>query len=199
MNQRKKRPVETRQAILAAAGAGFSAQGYAATGLGTIVEQAGLTKGALFHHFKDKQSLALAWISGDLAAAISATWVDGLQGIGSLDALKSWCRARCLEIRAGDAASALVLLAAETAHSDSALREAFERVFSEWRGAFAAVIERGRTAGWIHRSIQPAVEAAFLVSAISGLTVTSKSNPEESARRTCATALEGYLETLRSQ
>ena len=199
MNQRKKQPAQTRQAIFAAAGAGFASGGYAGTGLGTIVAAAGLTKGALFHHFKDKQSLALGWIAGDLAEAMALNWVEPLQGIGSLDALKSFCRSRCLGIQSADAASALVSLAAEIAAEEPALREALERVFAGWRDGFAAVLERGKVAGWIHRSINPAVEAAFLVSAISGLTVTAKAAPEEITRRTSATALEGYLETLRAQ
>jgi hypothetical protein len=43
------------------------------------------------------------------------------------------------------------------------------------------------------------MEAAFLVSTFSGFTVIAKTSPDESMRRTCATALEGYLETLRPQ
>jgi len=70
MKQRKKQPVVTRQLILDAAGAAFSSQGYSGAGLGPIVSETGLTKGALFHHFRDKRALALAWISDDLAGAI---------------------------------------------------------------------------------------------------------------------------------
>ena len=70
MKQRKKQPALTRQAILNAAGVEFSRHGYAGTGLGAIVGRADLTKGALFHHFADKQALAVAWVGENLAAAI---------------------------------------------------------------------------------------------------------------------------------
>ena len=52
----------TRQKILDAAIDLFSEVGYAAAGLGEIIERAGMTKGALYHHFDSKESLATAII-----------------------------------------------------------------------------------------------------------------------------------------
>lgn len=47
----------TREALLAAARRLFGGQGYAATSLDEIVGAAGVTKGALYHHFTGKQQL----------------------------------------------------------------------------------------------------------------------------------------------
>ncbi|MEI8038543.1 MAG: TetR/AcrR family transcriptional regulator [Verrucomicrobiota bacterium] len=199
MKQRKKQPVQTRQAILDAAGTEFSTHGYAGTGLGAIVTRAALTKGALFHHFPDKQALAATWIETSLATAIEALWITPVAEIGSLDALRSLCRARCLELEPGDATSALVALTAESAATDPLLGAALERIFGAWRAAIAGLLERGQAAGWVHRSIQPAGEAVFLVASIAGFSVTTRCHPDESIRRTCATAVESYLETLRAQ
>src|ERR1700758_1756797 len=52
----------TRQKILDAAIDLFSEVGYAAAGLGEIIEGAGMTKGALYHHFDSKEALATAII-----------------------------------------------------------------------------------------------------------------------------------------
>ena len=199
MKQRKKQPVQTRQAILDAAGAEFARHGYAGSGLGAIVARAALTKGALFHHFPDKQTLAAAWIDESLAAAIATLWLTPLAALGSLDAFRALCRTRCLELQPGDATSAVVALTAETAAVEPRLGEALERIFTGWRAATAGLLERGKADGWIHRSIQPAVEAAFLVSAIAGFSITTRCHPDTGIRRTCASALEGYLETLRPQ
>jgi len=199
MKQRKKQPVQTRQAILEAAGAEFSCHGYAGSGIGSIVAKAGLTKGALFHHFADKRTLCLAWVGENLAGAIDALWIAPLGTIGSLDGMRAHCRALCLGLQPDDAMSALVTLAAETAASDPQLGAAMEGVFAAWRAAIVELLERGRLAGWIHRSIQPGVEAAFLVSAFCGFSVAAKCAAGESTLRTCAAALEGYLETLRAQ
>ena len=198
MKQREKRPARTRQAILDAAAAEFSLHGYAGTGLGAIVARADLTKGALFHHFPDKQSLAAAWIGEHLADSINEMWVAPLQAMGSLDALRTFCRTRCLELRPGDATSALVALTAETTVSAPVLGAALTGVLAAWREGVACLLERGKAGAWIHRSIQPAVEAGFLVAAFCGFSVTTQGSEDEGPRRACATALEGYLETLRA-
>jgi AcrR family transcriptional regulator len=52
----------TRQKILDAAMDLFSEVGYATAGLGEIIERAGMTKGALYHHFDSKEALATAII-----------------------------------------------------------------------------------------------------------------------------------------
>jgi AcrR family transcriptional regulator len=199
MNQRKKRPAVTRAAILDAAGSGFSRNGYAGTGLGAIVAEAELTKGALFHHFPDKRSLAVAWVRENLSAAMEEFWIQPLAGIRSLDELRGFSRLRCLEMNAGDAASALVALTAETGAPDLVLGAALEEVFVAWRAAVAGVLEQGKADLWIHRSIRPEAEAGFYVSLFSGFTVTTKVSPDENIRRVCAEALEAYLETLRAQ
>lgn len=53
---------ETRQGILDSAEALIMEQGFAATSVDSIVANAGLTKGAFFHHFATKGSLALALV-----------------------------------------------------------------------------------------------------------------------------------------
>jgi AcrR family transcriptional regulator len=199
MRQRKKQPERTRRVIMESAGAEFSQHGYAGGGLGAIVARSELTKGALFHHFTDKRALALGWIEELLAPEITERWIAPLEGIGSLDALRAFCRERCLELTPGDAISALVALTAETAAVDEALGTAFEKIFTHWHEAVAALLERGKSEGWIHRSIQPAAEAVFVVSAFAGFSITTCARPDEGLRRTCASALEGYLETLRAQ
>ncbi|MAN65510.1 TetR family transcriptional regulator [uncultured Hyphomonas sp.] len=55
-NRRAKKASETRAAILHAARQRFTHEGFEAS-LSSIVEDAGITKGALFHHFENKQAL----------------------------------------------------------------------------------------------------------------------------------------------
>lgn len=51
---------ETRAALLATARTVFSERGYADTSMDDLTAQAGLTRGALYHHFGDKKGLLLA-------------------------------------------------------------------------------------------------------------------------------------------
>jgi TetR/AcrR family acrAB operon transcriptional repressor len=58
MVRRTKEEAEiTRQALLKAALAVFSRQGYAATRLEDIADEAGVTRGAIYHHFGSKPDL----------------------------------------------------------------------------------------------------------------------------------------------
>jgi AcrR family transcriptional regulator len=63
---------ETRKAILAAARALFAERGYAAVSTTEVVDQAGVSRGALYHHFGDKADLFRAVFS-DLETELNET------------------------------------------------------------------------------------------------------------------------------
>ncbi len=55
-----ERSADTRDALIAAARTLFATHGYSEVALETIVQAAGLTRGALYHHFADKTELFTA-------------------------------------------------------------------------------------------------------------------------------------------
>ncbi|HAI47836.1 MAG TPA: TetR family transcriptional regulator [Stenotrophomonas sp.] len=80
---------QTRATLLATARAFFSARGYADTSMDDLTAQAGLTRGALYHHFGDKKGLLQALVAQLDAAmdarlqTISATAADPWDGFRS--------------------------------------------------------------------------------------------------------------------
>jgi AcrR family transcriptional regulator len=56
-DRRAERGEATRAAIVRAARELFSSRGYAAVGTTEVVERAGVTRGAMYHHFSEKKAL----------------------------------------------------------------------------------------------------------------------------------------------
>jgi len=52
-----ERTQKSREALISAAARLFAAQGYAATSTEAVLADVGLTRGALYHHFRDKRDL----------------------------------------------------------------------------------------------------------------------------------------------
>jgi AcrR family transcriptional regulator len=57
LNKQDQRSAATREKLLVAARALFAERGYADVGTEEVVRAAGVTRGALYHHFRDKQDL----------------------------------------------------------------------------------------------------------------------------------------------
>ena len=82
---------ETRASLLATARKVFSERGYADTSMDDLTAQAGLTRGALYHHFGDKKGLLLAVVE-----QIDAEMDGRLQAISDgADDLWEGFRSRC--------------------------------------------------------------------------------------------------------
>ena len=86
MPQRQQdRSKATRAALIATARRLFAEHGYAAVPAGEIVAEAGLTRGALYHHFQDKQGLfeaVFVELEEELGAEIRASMTTGPAGAG---------------------------------------------------------------------------------------------------------------------
>lgn len=76
-----------RATLIEAARRLFTEKGYAATGTPELVEAAGVTRGALYHHFADKQALFAAVMEAEsaaVAAEIDAAAPASLQPLAAL-------------------------------------------------------------------------------------------------------------------
>jgi AcrR family transcriptional regulator len=73
-----ERRAATRGALIDAARRLFAAQGFARTGTPQIVEEAGVTRGALYHHFADKADLFKAVYESVEAELVEQVWAAAL-------------------------------------------------------------------------------------------------------------------------
>src|SRR5919109_2340615 len=83
-----ERSATTQGALIQAARELFARDGYAATGREAIVERAGVTRGALYHHFTDKEGLFRAVVE-ELEADVMAQIAEAaLTGTNVLEKLR---------------------------------------------------------------------------------------------------------------
>jgi AcrR family transcriptional regulator len=86
----------TRRAVLDAARQAFGERGYAATSVDEIVRRAGLTKGALYHHFRDKDDLFLAVVEAvkrDVTDTVGAAFVEAASRLDPIETIVVGCQA----------------------------------------------------------------------------------------------------------
>jgi len=73
MNKKQQASLETSKKILAIARKHFSLKGFSETSLEEIVDELGMTRGALYHHFRNKKTLftaVLAQIQSELGSYV---------------------------------------------------------------------------------------------------------------------------------
>ncbi len=73
MSVREQKMAETRKKLIEVGRRAFAEYGYADTSMDKLMAEAGLTRGALYHHFGDKKSLFAAVVDQiDSEMAVSA-------------------------------------------------------------------------------------------------------------------------------
>lgn len=185
----------TRRALLDTARALFAARGYAETATEEIVQRAGVTRGALYHHFRDKEDLFRAVyedLERELAEKIAAAamtkadvWDQMLAGAEAfLDA--------CLE----PAVQRIALLDAPSVLGWEAWREIGSRY---GLGLLKAVLQAAMDAGVIdRRPVEPL--AHMLLGAIDeAAMVLARAEDPERARTEVGATVARVLEGLRAR
>ena len=87
------RSESTRQAILGAARELFADRGYEATPIDEVARRAGVSKGALYHHYRDKAEV-LAAVYEELERGLAAQLAASVAGIADpVEMLRTGCQA----------------------------------------------------------------------------------------------------------
>lgn len=87
------RSARTRTALLSAARQLFAEKGFAETGRDEIAERAGVTRGALYHHFTSKTAVAAGVVDQLEEELVARVVVAAREGSGVRDQLRRGCLA----------------------------------------------------------------------------------------------------------
>lgn len=163
--KRERNPAETRERLLMATVRLILKQGFAATTVDQICEEAKLTKGSFFHHFESKEAIgkaAVQWWGAFGTSLYAEAWKD--EGLDPLEQLH-----RMLGIMSGfterpdEVCTCVVgMLSQELAQSHPAMRDECARQLQIWTDNVAKMLRAAKEKHQAVTDFDPVEIAWFL-------------------------------------
>src|SRR5690349_13415088 len=146
-SNRSERAAERRAAIVDAAMEEFVARGFAATRLDDIAKRAGVAKGTIYLHFKDKESMFEELIRTAIVPLVGTLTGPPSAGTSIRDALEAFARVFIQEIATTRRGDIVRLIIAEgprfPAIADFYYREVISRGLAGMRALIELAVARG--------------------------------------------------------
>lgn len=197
---RRRDPNSTRRRILVAAFREFRQNGFRTADMRSILTAAGVTKGALYHHFQSKQGLGYAVIEGILREWILDRWlvpiVEAADPLDELARLARWGESTVSPTGLA-LGCPLNTLAQELSAVDEGYRQRLADIYREWRTGLADSLSRAQKRGAVHPQADVEAAATFLVAIWEGSIGLAKAERDPDTLSACRQGLEDYLRTLR--
>ncbi|WP_182263048.1 TetR/AcrR family transcriptional regulator [Rhodococcus sp. UFZ-B548] len=175
----QRRAIATRDGIASAASEHFNTDGYAGARITDILATAGDSKGAMYHHFPSKESLAQYLVQGwgtvlvDTIADVTAADEPALRQVASV-------QRRLAEIITHDhVARAGLLLSLERAVDETA------KIYTAWTSAVTVIVEQAMRTGQLDDTAEHSRLAETLCAGFVGAVhvATSLGEPATISRR----------------
>jgi AcrR family transcriptional regulator len=166
-----ERSARTRSALLESAARGLSRNGYANLVLEDVAREAGYTRGALYHQFKDKEDLALAalrWADETWQREVGESAKRESDPAGALRAMARGHAVLCRR----DIARVAMALRVEFSGQDHPIAHELDRVQSGLVKRLTRLINAGRKAGSIPPGPPAPAVALALIGALEGVVIT---------------------------
>src|SRR5215831_15833753 len=197
--RRLRDPERTRKVLLQAAFREVYRSGFQGAGLDTILAATGVTKGALYYHFRNKEALGYAIVEEIVAALPRDKWLRPLQqGRNPIDALIDIVQATSVRPKDVQGGCPLVNLAQEMSPLDQQFRKRLERIFNDWHEGIATALRRGQSQGTVRRDLVPEATASFLIAMYEGYVLLAKNAQDPKVWNVGIRNIVGWLRTLRA-
>ena len=194
-----RNPQRTRERLLQAAFQEVYRSGFRGTDVETILNTAGVTKGALYHHFDSKEALGYALVDEVILGLIRDKWFQPLQNSENpIDALIGVVRSTSLKSEHVRCGCPLNNLAQEMSPLDEGFRKRLAKIFSEWHDGIAAALRKGQKRGVVRSDVDPDETATFLIAANEGCWSLAKNSQDVRVLESGIRSMIRYLKSLRA-
>jgi AcrR family transcriptional regulator len=165
-----ERRARTRAALLEAAAKGISRYGYGNVVLEQVANEAGYTRGALYHLFQGKEELALAVVEWVAETWEQQVWDSAEREDKPVEVLIALARGHIVFCRR-DIARVMMALRVEFAGRDHPVGRIVEGIGKDLGRRFSALITAGRRDGSIPAGPSARTLGIAVVAAVEGLAI----------------------------
>lgn len=180
-----------RTGLMATAIDCFARYGYAGTSIDRIARAAGVTKGALYYHFRDKEQLLFEAVKERISAFEQhvTSRVERLDDpAAALRRIASICAQNAIQ---DNHRRFILTLMVEALDTNAALSNEFREMLHRFRSFHRRLIRRGQESGAFRRDVDVTAAAELFVSGILGAEIQYYQDPE---RIDIAKTLESHVE-----
>src|SRR5262245_50507473 len=193
---REKRTPSRKQLMIAAIDC-FARFGYQGTTIDRIARAAGVTKGAIYYHFRDKEELLFEAVR-DRVQGFEGHVLEEVAPAGDAIAnLRRVIDACFFHATVSNHRRFIITLMVEALDTNPRLSVEFRSILRRMRAFLAGIVRRGQQQGVLRRDVAPEAIAALVAGGIVGAEVQHYQDPEQIDLRglldTLVLQLEGWL------
>jgi AcrR family transcriptional regulator len=156
----------------------FARLGYQGTSIERIARDAGVTKGALYYHFRDKEDLLFAAVKDRIAGFNRSVAQSVAPADDALGALRRVVDACFFHATVSNHRRFIITLMVEALDVNPRLSEEFRSVVRTTRAFVAAIVRRGQEAGTFRADVDANAAAAAIAAGIMGAEIQHYQDPE---------------------
>ncbi|HEY4307556.1 MAG TPA: TetR/AcrR family transcriptional regulator [Gemmatimonadaceae bacterium] len=192
----------TRRGIIEAAFLEFYRNSFQAGSINDIITAAGITKGALFHHFATKQALGYTVLDELIGPLLATRWLAPLENTADpiADLQRTFRKYVKEDIDSGSFVHGCPLnnLAQEMSPLDDGFHSRIDELYDQWRKGFATALAAGIKNGSVRKDVSPKAVASMLVAGQMGIWGSGKSSRSKAIMMQANEALCDYLGSMKA-
>jgi AcrR family transcriptional regulator len=189
--QRGQKREPSRKQLMTAAIDCFARLGYQGTSIDRIARDAGVTKGAVYYHFQDKEELLFEAVKDRVGGFEQQVLEAVTPADDALMSLRRVIDACFFHATVSNHRRFIITLMIEALDTNPRLSSEFRNILRRMRAYLASIVRRGQQRGTIRSDVVPEEAAALVAAGIIGAEVQHYQDPEElELRRVLDTLIE---------
>ena len=167
---------QTRNFIIETAAHVFNKKGYDGTSFSDIVESSGISKGAIYGHFENKDELAMAALDHNLKLASKIIFSNVKSRLNSYDKLIGFAQSYSLfyEIISNAGGCPVINAAVDSDDGHNEVRKRVTKFITMWQNSIRKIVNDGIQKGELKQSPEVTVFSDLFISLIEGGIMLSK-------------------------